>query len=223
MKLSRFFGAVGLIVILAGLAYVSLVRNPETGVAPTSRVAAQAPAPETPLSVSPSSGPSPVAQESAAPTAAAGLKAGKDSTAGPSSASGHAALSATEQVAGAQATSLGEPGTPSGPPTADQVRAEVAKNPEAPSKAVLGFSVGMEKKMEVALQSEESASELFTDLDHCASNSGKLQVAESARSLCLSNASRLADKYPDLKPRYENLETRTDPGVVKMKKLMDIK
>ena len=77
--------------------------------------------------------------------------------------------------------------------------------------------------METALASESAARELFPELDRCAANSGDVQTARAARALCLSDASQLADKYPGMKSEYENLETRTDPRVVKTKKLLELR
>ena len=88
---------------------------------------------------------------------------------------------------------------------------------------MLRFSIALEQKMEVALQSERAALPLFNEVGGCAANERKALLAEAARVACLTSASQLADKYPALRPKYENLETRTDPRVVKLKKLMDVK
>jgi hypothetical protein len=107
-------------------------------------------------------------------------------------------------------------------PTARQLQEEAARDPHSPSRAVVRFSVELQDKIQAALESEARSNELFPALDQCATGEGSSEApAESARLLCLSGASQLAEKYPAFRARYENLESRMPDRIVRLRKLMD--
>ncbi len=109
---------------------------------------------------------------------------------------------------------------PATPPSIARVREEAEQDLEAPSRAILRFSVALESRMETAFHSESNATALLGELESCAA--GDDPVAEAARALCLSNADRLGQRYPELAARYESLEARVDPRVRAVKRLMDL-
>jgi hypothetical protein len=107
-------------------------------------------------------------------------------------------------------------------PTVRQVQEEAARDPHAPSRAIVRFSVELQDKIEAALETEAKSNEFFPELDHCATGESSGEApAESARLLCLSGAGQLAEKYPALRARYENLESRMPDRLVRLRKLLD--
>ncbi len=96
------------------------------------------------------------------------------------------------------------------PPLA-KVRAEVEKDPHGTPEAITKFSLGLGQRLD-ALKSEDDARGFMTELDQCVTKPSRETVA-SAKTLCLLNAKRVAQKYPSLESEYSNLEGRADPSI----------
>jgi len=107
------------------------------------------------------------------------------------------------------------------PPTVEDIRAQALNDPEATPPSIIRFAAALDEKMKVANSSEENARKFFTELESCVLNSHN-KVAESAKTLCLSEADALSKRYPGLHSAYQNLEDRADARVIQFKKLTDL-
>lgn len=111
------------------------------------------------------------------------------------------------------------------PPTDQQIRDEAIQDLEAPSAALVRYSVELERKYQAALPSEKDSARLLDEMSACvgteAGSQGGNSATESARALCLGVASRIAERHPPLRPRYTRIEESASPRVLQIKRVMD--
>ncbi len=101
------------------------------------------------------------------------------------------------------------------PPSRDAVREEVAKNPHGTPHSMIEFSGRLAARMEQALENEEEAGKLFSELENCvrAADATTLPV----RAVCLSNANRLGLRWPEsLGENQRRLEGAANADVRKL-------
>lgn len=96
-------------------------------------------------------------------------------------------------------------------PRAEDVRAEVAKNPHGTPEALVRLSVSLGDRLD-ALKSESDASGFLDELDECVTKSS-VPTTSDAKTLCLLNAKRVGEKFPALESKFANLEKRAPEKV----------
>jgi hypothetical protein len=94
------------------------------------------------------------------------------------------------------------------PPDSETLGQQAAQAPHESPRALLEFAHSLSGLMVRALESEEVGREGFGELETCANDdSGKASI--QARLVCLANAKRLAEQWPDsLKNRMNALQSR---------------
>ncbi|MBI2606409.1 MAG: hypothetical protein HYW49_10045 [Deltaproteobacteria bacterium] len=107
------------------------------------------------------------------------------------------------------------------PPELDVIRDEVESDPHSTPPSMLQFARNMGKRMELALKSREKAAALFKELSGCASAEAGA-TAPSVKALCLSNAARLAERYPDdFMSSYRDLKENSGDDVTDLIRAME--
>ncbi len=107
------------------------------------------------------------------------------------------------------------------PPELDVIRDEVEADPHSMPPSMLRFARNVGRRMEQALKSRENAASLFKELSGCASRETGA-TAPSVKALCLSNAARLAEKYPnDFMLPYRDLKENSGDDVTDLIKAME--
>lgn len=102
------------------------------------------------------------------------------------------------------------------PPSADRIRAEAAEDPHATPDSLLDFAEQLGARMEDALASREEAEDLFEELEDCV-NTPEARTPPSVRALCLDNAQKLSETYPNaFSSRYSTMEGKVDPDARKL-------
>lgn len=139
-------------------------------------------------------------------------------TAGPEAAEDRLSMPPSDEV-GLVAPGEGDDGMNSGtgvpggsalapPPAGEEVRDQAMQDPHSSPRALLDFAHSLSGLMVRAMESEDAAREGFGELETCVSDASG-GTAVQARLICLANAKRLADQYPDaLATRVTELERR---------------
>ena len=105
---------------------------------------------------------------------------------------------------------------PSAPPSISELRAEIARDPHHTPEALIRFSIEMGERMKLALENEQSATELLVSLKACMQEG----VPEQAQSFCLSNAEELARKFPAKFDAYVELRDAASPRIRQLAKIV---
>ncbi len=94
-------------------------------------------------------------------------------------------------------------------PAAAELRKEVEKNPHATPKQILKFSNSIVTRLET-LKSPTEARQFINELEECVdqSHANPDKIPGSIESLCLLNARRTRDKYPELESRYNAIRAK---------------
>lgn len=93
-------------------------------------------------------------------------------------------------------------------PDSGVVRQEAADNVHMTPRALLELAHRLAGLMEQAMDSEQAAGPVFTQLEDCATDTQGRQVVQ-ARLVCFANASRLSKQWPDsIGPRFKVLSGR---------------
>ena len=93
-------------------------------------------------------------------------------------------------------------------PENEEIREQAAQNSHDTPRAILDFAHGLSGMMVRAMESEEAAQEVLGELESCVNDTSG-RTAVQARLICLANAKRLGEQYPDsLSARIKGLEQR---------------
>jgi hypothetical protein len=98
------------------------------------------------------------------------------------------------------------------PPSIEQIRAEVAHNPHVTPPSLMKFADCIGVRMD-GVGTMESANALFADLRDCTLNQS---FAESIRALCLASATKITERFSELKASNADLLREADPAVVRL-------
>ena len=98
-------------------------------------------------------------------------------------------------------------------PDKADVRAEVASNPHRTPESIINFASALGPLMDKAHKNSEDANLLMKELHQCALDE---TVAQTARALCLSNAEKLAQSYPQMKEKASEIRANVSPDVMKV-------
>lgn len=96
-------------------------------------------------------------------------------------------------------------------PRAEDVRAEVAKNPHGTPEALVRLSVSLGDRLD-ALKTESEASGFLDELDECVMKPA-VATTSDVKTLCLLNAKRVGEKFPVLESKFAGLEKRAPEKV----------
>lgn len=100
-------------------------------------------------------------------------------------------------------------------PTAEDLRAEVAKDPHLPPPTLMKFAAALGERMQAAEKSELESTNLVSELDECLRNENH---PEGIRAMCLASASRLAKRYPTLQDRTAEMVRVAGPRISNLAK-----
>jgi hypothetical protein len=104
---------------------------------------------------------------------------------------------------------------PLAPPSLAQVREEIQENPHVTPRSILAFASTLAPKIELALRSEEKATQVLEELEDCVLRMrGDSPVA--IRAICLSNARFLGKRFPGLQPKIEALLEKSDSDSLRL-------
>jgi hypothetical protein len=99
-------------------------------------------------------------------------------------------------------------------PSLEKMREEAAKDPHGTPRSVLAFSSRVGGKVRAA-QSSREGEILFRDLQSCVQHPQD-ELAHSIHAICLLNARKLSEKFPELRGNYDDLARQTNPRVLKL-------
>lgn len=99
------------------------------------------------------------------------------------------------------------------PPSRDEVRKEIAADPHVTPSSVTALAHHIGQQMEGIAKRPADAERLMSDIKVCLDAKDAIS---SAQALCLSTAQHLGQIFPNLQPRYEELQKSASPAVVKM-------
>lgn len=102
-------------------------------------------------------------------------------------------------------------------PDQEEVKAETGKSPHKTPDSLIRFAKTMGPLMDKAYLSGDDAKILINELHDCALDNS---VAQTARALCVSNADKLANIYPQIKDKASEIRANVSPDV---KKIIDQK
>ncbi len=102
------------------------------------------------------------------------------------------------------------------PPSVESVQGEISKSPETPPAALMAFARRIATRMERVLQLGYSteATPLFDELEQCVISSEDRGLPQ-AQALCLVNAARLAEAFPEGLSERSRILTEKAPENVK--------
>ena len=95
------------------------------------------------------------------------------------------------------------------------VKAEVASNPHRTPESIIKFASALGPLMDKAYKNINDANLLIEELHDCALDE---TVAQTARALCLSNAEKLSQSYPQMKDKASDIRANVSPEVIKVLK-----
>lgn len=105
------------------------------------------------------------------------------------------------------------------PPTREAIRTDAQADPHELPVAILEFASRLAPRMKQAFQSAAQAERFLAELEDCVKNSGDQHSSDPSptiRAICLSNARALADRYPKLNARLEQLNREVDLQVTRL-------
>jgi hypothetical protein len=100
-------------------------------------------------------------------------------------------------------------------PSIGALREEIKKDPHTTPQSLLRFGLSVGQRMEKALASETTASAFLNELEECVATTSH-DVPQAAQALCIESARDLAQKYPSLSARAEQLAAQADPAVARL-------
>jgi hypothetical protein len=99
-------------------------------------------------------------------------------------------------------------------PSLDQLRREVAANPDIYPPSLHNFATVLGGRMEAA-KSQDAAESLFVELKDCVLDTS-ISTGVSVRALCLAAALKLGDSFPTIKPSAEAVKNQAPPEVLRL-------
>ena len=98
-------------------------------------------------------------------------------------------------------------------PNVNEMREEVAANPHLTPMAITRFSLALGRRLD-ALQSIQDGAAFMAELNGCVTDRDQRNERNirSVQSLCILNARKTRNKFPDLEKQYQDVKKKADPA-----------
>lgn len=98
-------------------------------------------------------------------------------------------------------------------PETQDVKAEAGKNPHSTPRSLIKFAEELGPMMEKALNNSVDADLMMKEFFDCVADES---IAVTARALCVSNAEKIAQNFPAMKGKANDIESMASPEVTKL-------
>jgi hypothetical protein len=98
-------------------------------------------------------------------------------------------------------------------PNVGEMRKEVAANPHLTPMAITRFSLALGHRLD-ALQTVQDGSAFMAELDGCVTDRDQRNERNirTVQSLCILNARKTRNKFPELEKQYQDVKKKADPA-----------